>query len=626
MKTSNHLNLTIVCISFVLSRLNLAYAQSVDGFGHNTDGTLQSITCHQTKQPETSKEISIVDSTTFVNVAGNIGVAVSGGLGYGGLAFADFNNDHLLDIFVSVSDNPFTGTVETNKLLMNTSGFVFNDVSIERGIANYVGDNKGGVLLVDFDNDGDRDLFVVDFFGRDYYYKNVNGSFVDFTQQAGLEGQYPLPSGSGACAGDFDSDGLVDIYVCNANGNNCLYRNTGDNHFVDVASSAGVTGSGQWTMDAVFFDYDNDGDADLLISNWPSSPALYRNNHNGTFTNITQNANLLNGNDVGYLAIGDYDNDGWLDIYWGKIQTTNPNLLFHNNGNGTFTDVTTLANVADSGDCRSVSFADYDSDGYLDLLVSNSTNQARPNRLYNNNGNGTFSDLAVAAGVASTTNIGKAAWGDYDNDGDLDVFMNKSDSCILYQNQGNPNRWFELSLIGTESNTDAIGARVLLYAGNHFASQYVYGGFGTTQHSPILFFGLNHNVRVDSLRVLWPSGVIDSFTNISANQLLTVYEDSTTTIAGESNHDLPNIISLGQNYPNPFNPSTTINFRIPRSSDVTMKVYDVLGKEVVTLVDGNEEPGYKSVQWNAANVSSGVYYYRLIAGEFTQTKKLILMK
>ena len=253
-------------------------------------------------------------------------------------------------------------------------------------------------------------------------------SFTDVTSTAGVG---DTGDGRGMAWADYDGDGDLDLYITIAGGGNALYQNDGDGTFTDVTSAASVgdTGTGVGTAWA---DYDGDGDLDLYVTNYGEANVLYRNDGDGIFTGVTSTASVGDtGSGVG-TAWADYDGDGDLDLYVANYGQAN--VLYQNDGDGTFTDVTSTASVGDAGIGRGTAWADYDGDGDLDLYV---TNFGQANVLYQNNGDGTFTDVTSIASVGDAGNGVGTAFADYDGDGDLDLYVvNVNAANVLYQNDG----------------------------------------------------------------------------------------------------------------------------------------------------------------------------------------------
>jgi len=338
---------------------------------------------------------------------------------------------------------------EANVLYRNNGDGTFTDVTSEAGVGCI--SHSYGVAWGDYDNDGDLDLYVANYGANVLYRNNGDGTFTDVTSEAGVS---CTGSSLGVAWGDYDNDGDLDLYVANHYEANVLYKNNGDGTFTDVTGAAGVGCTGS-SYGVAWGDYDNDGDLDLYVTNYEAN-VLYRNNGDGTFTDVTSEAGVSCTGSSRGVAWGDYDNDGDLDLYVANYNEAN--VLYRNNGDGTFTDVTSEAGVGCTGHSLGVAWGDYDNDGDLDLYVTNDG----ANVLYRNNGDGTFT--MVGAGVGCTGSSYGVAWGDYDNDGHLDLYVANSGANVLYRNNGNLNHWLQIRLHGTISNRSAIGTKVKVIA------------------------------------------------------------------------------------------------------------------------------------------------------------------
>ena len=451
-------------------------------------------------------------AVSFIEAANAAGVAGPQlGLDHGSV-FADFNGDGLLDLC-------FTQKEARNFLFINQGNGTFVDRTEAAGLNTRtgVGERIRGTTAADYDNDGDLDLFLCSG-DRDVLYRNNgNLTFTDVSGSAGVDN-----SGNGLVGtwGDYDRDGYVDLYVTNwADDMHALYRNNRDGTFDDVTVSAGL-GYDEYTNIGVWLDHDNDGDLDLFVSRWNDLPhRLWRNNGNGSFTNVAAQAGLENTIKGQGAVAADYDNDGYVDIYLGS--DLSPNLLYRNNGNGTFSEVGQQAGVADARRTVDCAMGDFDNDGWIDIYTGNYNSN---NGLYFNNGNGTFTEAGgVTADYART--IG-ATLADYDNDGDLDMYTGNSDEFNrLYQNQGNNNHWLQIELTGGASNRSAIGARLEILAGGVQQIREVSGGSGyCNQNALVQSFGLAGNARAQSLVIKWPSGRVESFSDLAADQKLKFVE------------------------------------------------------------------------------------------------------
>jgi len=457
-----------------------------------------------------------------------------------GFTWADFTGSGFLDLFVC----DYGGT---NVLYHNNGDGTFT--SVTQG--NPVQDSAYHVesSVADYDNDGALDLLVAS--GVDapsaghvvLYHNNGNGSFSAIS--AG--GVANIPGFFENCASaDYDNDGFVDMLITDDGdsnsdgGHNLLFHNNRDGTFSRVMSNALVSSVLDATG-ACWVDYDNDGFIDLFITCQPPSAGvshnfLYHNNGDGTFTPILTNAVAKDGwpNGSWGSAWGDYDNDGLQDLFVTGLQMGN--RLYHNNGNGSFSNITSgpMLSAPPGGGARSCAWGDYDNDGYLDLYVC--THDAT-NQLFHNNGDGTFTQILsgdpVNDGGPGIENE-VCGWVDYDNDGFLDLFVNHPNiggaptSPLLYHNNRNSNAWLEVKLVGTVANRAAIGAKVRVHAAiggkTFWQMREISGGSGRMSQPLVAHFGLGNATNVDTLRIEWPSGVVQTLTNVAPRQILTVVE------------------------------------------------------------------------------------------------------
>jgi enediyne biosynthesis protein E4 len=513
--------------------------------------------------------------------------------------------------------------------LLNVSGGRAKDFIVDA--------NGNGAAFFDYDRDGDLDALIVNGSTRDriaqggdpmlaLYQNDGTGRFRDVTAASGFDRR---GWGSGVCIGDIDNDGADDVYVT-AFGADALWRNTGHGTFVDVTQRAGINET-RWGTSCAFADYDRDGDLDLYVANYvkfdlATIPArgtsancrfmatdvfcgpkrlpgdadvLYRNNGDGTFTDVSATVGAV---DPGYYGFGvvftDLTGDGWPDIFVANDSV--PNLLFRNRGNGTFVEDGLASGAALSGDGRpqagmGADAGDYNNDDLIDLIVTNFSHDY--NTLYEAGPAGVFTDRSYAAGIAATAgpylgwgvklvdldndgrldvfianghvypevdahglgtrylqrkqvfiNDGKrfrhatmeiggglllekssrgAAFGDYDNDGDIDVLViNMNDRPTLLRNDSPAtNHWITIRLVGSKSNRDGIGARVRIQTGVRHQMTFVRGDGSYLSHSDVrAHFGLAEATRVDRLEIRWPSGLVETVTGLAANQFYVARE------------------------------------------------------------------------------------------------------
>jgi hypothetical protein len=491
----------------------------------------------------------------------------------GGVALFDFDNDGYLDIFLvnSLTVELLKANQKTRSVLYrNNRDGTFSDVTDKARVGD-VGWGMG-CAVGDFNNDGFDDLYVTSI-GPDHLFKNNgNGTFTDVTQKAGVSD--PRFS-TGAAFLDYDNDGKLDLFVTNyvgfdinhlptfGEGPTCqfkgvpvqcgprglpgagdsLFHNNGDGTFTDVSKKAGVADSrGYYGMDVVGSDFDGDGWIDIFVANDSTPNFLYHNNGNGTFSEIGFESGTAldkNGNEQGCMGVtlGDYDHDGLLDLFITNFDDEH-NVLYRNAGRGSFVDVSYESGVAMISLPYvgwGTKFFDYDNDGWLDLFIANG--HAYPQRdryrqrklLHRNNRDGTFSEVAAQCGSALMEERASrgTAFGDIDNDGDVDIVVNDLDSApqLLRNDGGNKNNWILVKTIGTKSNRNGIGAKVKVVSGDLVQLDEVRsGGSYISQNDLRLHFGLEKRTSVDLIQVRWPSGAVDTITNVSVNKIVTVKE------------------------------------------------------------------------------------------------------
>jgi hypothetical protein len=387
-----------------------------------------------------------------------------------------------------------------------------------------------GVAWGDYDNDGDLDLYLANCGTANKLFRNDGGGvFVDVTSG---------PLGDTACGtavawGDFDNDGDLDIYLVNSGSANKLFRNDGGGTFVDATTGPlGDTSSGEGVACA---DYDNDGDLDIYIVNYYSANKLLRNDGGLVFVDVTTGplGDVGNGRGVDW---GDYDNDGDLDLYFANRYTGNK--LLRNDGGGVFVDATTPTLADVGGHAKGVAWGDYDNDGDLDLFLAKGDGVTRgPNRLLRNDGGGSFVD-ATSGALSDSGMWSGSSLGDFDNDGDLDLYVaNLQGANKLFLNQkGSSKHWLHVNLVGVVSNRSAIGARVRAVASGLSQIREISGGSGyCSQNSLTAEFGLGSRTSVDSLVIRWPSGIIQKLTGLPVDTLLVITESA--FIRGDVNGD-----------------------------------------------------------------------------------------
>src|SRR5499427_1286557 len=534
----------------------------------------------------------------------------------------------------------------------------FKDVAVEAGLTSetifgerkskkYILETTGtGVAIFDYDNDGWPDIFLVNGtkIGQStgtagyLYHNNHDGTFTNVTASAGLKsGGW----GQGVCVGDYDNDGLEDFYVTYY-GKNRLYHNEGNGKFKEVAESAGVAGSGsEWSTGCAFIDYDGDGLLDLVVARYvdfkletaplpgqnpscmwkgapvmcgprglkPAKNALYRNLGNGKFADVTAQAGIdkTSGHYCFSVSTLDYNNDGWPDIYIACDSA--PNILYRNNGNGTFTDVAAMSGVAYNENGREqagmgTTIADYDGDGHLDIFKTNFSDDTstlyhnngdgtftdataavglglytqylgwgtmfldidndgwpdlllvnghvypevdsqhlgssykEPRILFHNNGDGTFTDISASAGAAITTSASSRglAVGDLWNDGRISAVINNMNAApsLLVNQVHNSNHWIAIRTVGTKSNRDGIGARIRVKTPTRMLVDEVRSGSSYISNNDMrVHFGLGKADKVEWVEIRWPSGLTERFTGTGIDKIHVLEEGKGSPVAAD---------------------------------------------------------------------------------------------
>jgi hypothetical protein len=443
-----------------------------------------------------------------------------------GSSWGDINNDNYLDLFV-----PHAYDDRSNLLFINNGDGSFTQVTDGPVVSDI--STSSGCSFGDFDNDGHLDLFVQNWNGlhSHLYMNNGDGTFTKITSGDIVnDGGWSFNSS----VADYDNDGNLDIFVDNGAftyfvEDNFLYNGNGDGTFTKI-TSGDIVNDDEHSLSSSWCDYDNDGDTDLFVANSdpfngiPINNFLYQNNGDGTFTKLTEGV-VVNDNSISTGGSwGDYDNDGDFDLFVANWYEED-NHLYQNDGDGTFTQITSGDIVNDGGYSVSGAWGDYDNDGDLDLYVTNDWNQN--NFLYSNNGDDTFTRMTEGIIVNDGGRSNGATWTDYDNDGHLDLFVPNgqipSQSNFLYRNNGVFNRnWINIKCIGTVSNASAIGtkvkARAVIAHRVVWQLREVSGHQGfNAQESFNVEFGFRYASVVDSLVIEWPSGAVDIYNDVDVN-------------------------------------------------------------------------------------------------------------
>jgi len=567
------------------------------------------------------------------------------GLHFSDVAWGDYDADGDLDALIAGAD---AGSVGVTKLYKNEGNDTFTEVPGLPIPGTFVGDIAWG----DYDSDGDLDILILGFTDASQItklYKNTGG---DNFVESGII--FPALSDGSVSFADYNNDGYTDILIAGFGTTEYvakIYRNNGDTTFTETSIDlpGTIKCSYEWG------DYDNDGDLDIFLTGFDFNgnliSKLYENNGDETFT---ETLNSFTGAWLGDAAWGDYDSDGDLDLLLSGFAFPNNRIaeLYSNNGDGTFTelDSTGLIGVSHSSSI----WADYDNDGDLDVFIGGTYEQGggwiRVTDVFINNDDSTF----TKANFTFTADVfwGESAWGDYDVDGDMDLI------CCGHDDLGGSNTIIYRNDISTTNTIP--DAPTNLFANVVEDSVTFSWDPSTDNETPSAGLTYNAYIRNDSGDIIWNSlanttngyRYIPAFGNAQQNTNWVIKDlsdgnyfwsvqaidnnfagshfaaEQSFLIGPTGIEDLgnPEEFSLLQNYPNPFNPSTNISFTITEAGFTSLKVYDVLGNKVATIINEEKPAGEYEIKFNADGLISGIYFYRLKAGNFIETKKMILIK
>ncbi len=531
----------------------------------------------------------VVGAVNYVDVTDEVGIQFKHSSGIrssllpedmgSGAGFADIDNDGDIDLYIVNFPGPFkhnqnpVSSGAANVLYRNNGDSTFTDITKTAGVG-----HQGygmGCVFADYDGDGNIDLYVTNYGKNVLYRNNGDGTFRDVTETAGVGCEL---WSTGAAFADVDGDDDLDLYVCNyviydlealeqmkeeslQSGkpvpsalnphvfepqDNVFYRNNGDGTFTDVTAETGVAAPGGRSMQAIFSDFDADNDLDLYVANDTSVNYTYRNDSGGVFTDVSAESWAADFRGSMGLAAGDYDGDGDVDLFMSHW-VDEENALYRNllKEDGAtehirFVDESYSALLAEAS-IKEIGWGtalfDYDNDGDLDIFVTNgSTFQELkhpqiliPQRdaLFRNNGDGTFTDVSGITGIAALpVRVGRGAtFGDYDNDGDVDIFIvnNHAKPTLLRNDGGNRNNWLHVELIGTNANRNAVGAKIQLKTADQTQIREIYAGDSYMSfNSFIAEFGVGSATQVESLQVIWPNGDTQALHNVPTNQRLRI--------------------------------------------------------------------------------------------------------
>ena len=502
-----------------------------------------------------------------------------------GVAIFDYDNDGWPDIFIvngTTLEGFPPGKGPTSHLYRNNHDGTFKDVTVQAGL---IATGWGqGVCVGDYDNDGWEDLYVT-YYGKNRLYHNQKGVFTEVAQQAGVAGS-GKSWGTGCAFVDYDRDGLLDLIVANyvdfdlsiapapgaraacvwkgvavmcgprglPDAKNILYHNRGNGTFEDVTVKAHIDRTdGHYALGISTLDFDDDGWPDIYVACDSTPSILYHNNRDGTFTDVAVTAGAAFNEDGREQAgmgtsVADFDGDGRLDIFKTNF-SDDTSTLYRNNGDGSFSDATFPAGLGLHTQYLGwgAMFFDFDNDSWPDLIVANGhvypevdkyhlgSNYEEPRVLYRNNGNGTFTDLSASAGPGITTSASARglAVGDLWNDGRISVVISNMSArpSLLVNEARSSNHWIAIKTVGSKSNRDGIGARVTVKIGKRTLVDEVRSGSSYDSNSDMrVHFGLGAATKIDELKIRWPSGLTERFDNLRVDTIHTLKEGTGTAV------------------------------------------------------------------------------------------------
>lgn len=564
----------------------------------------------------------------FEDVATQVGVNYSyGDSEYGGgVSFADFNNDGWDDITYATEDGAQIYFFENNN-------GVFNLVTLN-GISNTYKTKQ--VIWIDYDNDGDKDLFVTAIEGVNEFYRNDGG--MNFTNISSTIGFFQTDLFTyGTSFGDIDNDGDLDAFISNRtsteqNQRNYLYRND-EGTFVDITQSSGIpiedeegNENSQLSFCTMFFDYNKDGFQDIYLANDKTDNInrLYKNLGNGTFEDVS----VASGSGIAVNAmtttLGDYNNDGWFDIYITNTQSSqagNGNVLLKNNGDGTFTNVAEETGTTFNSLAWGAVFLDADNDTLLDLYVSGGYDGSIGSFLsaafYHQQNDETF---VIPQNIGFENDTRKSfsnAIGDINNDGKPDIIVcNDTENNFLWENKTtNTNNWLKVKLEGVTTNRDGIGNTIEIFINGRSQYRYTLAGEGyISQNSYHEFFGLGEATEVDYVKVTWTgTNTEDIIYDVNANQSITIKEGNGVLTSDDIQTNT--LLSL---YPNPSNDGV-FKLSVNNNKSNTLKVYDLAGRLIFKIKNLKDKD-----EFSLNHCKKGIYLAKVSYGQKSSTIKLVL--
>ena len=532
----------------------------------------------------------------FVDVTLQFGISGQNGLGHA-VGWGDINNDGFQDLAFSNQDG-------SGFWLYKNNGGSFQNITSSSGLAGNSGEK---ILFVDVNGDEWVDLALRPRSGSQKIYINNGDETFSLMNNSGVNEGVRL-------AADFDNDGWIDL-LSTSNETCTIFYNQDGTLFqaVNIGNCSDI-------FAAVALDYNQDGFQDIYLSTYSDTQNyLFKNIGDGTFQNTTIEAGLSYPYAGHGLSCGDYNNDGFIDIYVGSYSSSSLCKLFHNNGDGTFTDVATQVSATGYQDTRTTSWSDFNNDGWLDIFSSHHDFYFYSNTLLKNENGNNFVEVGPDMGISGEW-LGDyfgVGWADFDNDGDLDLFAaGHIDKYVLWENQNCPGHFLEIILIGVESNNSAVGASVTLWNAGQQMKRWIHAGQGRLDANSLrLHFGFGKSTVVDSLLVEWPSGITLLFKSyqIPVDCIWTIHEDV--------NVSLPDDIKVASLKLTP-NPSSGC-FSISSSKDTAPFYLEIMNMQSQIVFKKTQFQNIQLIRL-PSDIKSGIYFVHIFNSVTDVTMKLVL--
>jgi len=543
---------------------------------------------------------------SFQNVAAAMGISGQTGLGHA-VGWGDIDNDGDPDLGLSNQEGD-------GFWFYRNDGDHFTNITASGGLGIVPGANK--IIIAEVTGDEFNDLIIRTRSSTQFLFEsNGDGTFDNITAGSGIAGAavYNIA--------DFDNDGNTDLLSVANNYYSILYGN-GDGTF---QTAENITPYISFWGVAVL-DYDRNGFMDFYATTYDGEEnILMHNNGDGTFTNTTIAAGLSYPDAAHAIDVGDFNNDGWIDIYLGSYSAL-PCKLFKNNGDGAFTDIAAQAGATGHNDTRTVAFVDYNNDGWLDIFSSHHDFYSYSNTMLRNNGDETFTEVATSLGLSGEWmgDYFGQGWADYNRDGAMDLFAaGHIDKYQLFKNINCPNSFISFRLQGVQSNPNGIGAQVDVWLGGHRISRNVLpnGGFHDFSDLDVLV-GLNGAYSLDSIIVYWPSGIIQKLGATNAGEFLTIVEDETTDIGWLDNKSNNLLVSVT---PNPASDRVVLHVQATHESYITITLINTQGQEVRKIFQGAVDGREHQLTIQVNKLTGGIYFLKVETENSVQIKKIIVL-